>query len=70
MYISLNKVSDVKSFVNTALSLCGNVTLKSGRYCVDGKSILGIFSLDLSAPLELICENGQDYAEFSEFEVE
>jgi hypothetical protein len=70
MYISLNKVNDVKEFVSISLNLCGEITLSSGRYCVDGKSILGIFSLDLSAPLELICENDQDYAAFVQFKVE
>ncbi len=51
--IRLNTVSDIRDFVN----LCGRVEydidLKSGRYIVDGKSIMGIFSLDLMSPIEL-----------------
>lgn len=70
MWISLNKVTDVKEFVNKAHSLPSSITLKCGRYCVDGKSILGIFSLDLSQPIELLCECSQDYAEFVQFKVE
>jgi hypothetical protein len=42
--------------------------LKSGRYVVDAKSILGIFSLDLSRPVELEVEDG-DYALFEPFRI-
>ena len=67
MYISLNKISDVKEFVSISLNLCGDITLSSKKHCVDGKSILGIFSLDLSNPVELKCQNEADYAAFEQF---
>ena len=53
VYIKLNEINDVYALVNTLVSYDGEVDLESGRYKVDGKSLLGIFSLDLSKPLEL-----------------
>ena len=52
--ISLSTVSNIKDFVET-VSLCDyEIDLVSGRYTVDAKSIMGIFSLDLSKPIELV----------------
>lgn len=51
--ISLASVEDVKKFVNTANLYDFDIDLVSGRYQVDAKSIMGIFSLDLSKPLQL-----------------
>ena len=52
--IRLNTINDVKDFVN-AVTLCDyDVDLVSGRYAIDAKSIMGIFSLDLSRPVEMI----------------
>ena len=51
--IKLDTINDVKQFVNI-ISLCDyDVDLVSGRYSIDAKSIMGIFSLDLSRPVEL-----------------
>lgn len=46
--IELKTINDVKEFVEYANTLHVDVTLKSGSYVVDGKSIMGIFSLNLS----------------------
>ena len=54
VYIKLNEINDVYALVNTLVSYDGEVDLESGRYKVDGKSLLGIFSLDLSKPIELV----------------
>ena len=51
--ISLDSIDKVKSFVNAVNRLDGEFDLVSGRYIVDAKSIMGIFSLDLSRPIEL-----------------
>ncbi len=56
--INLNSVDKVKAFVNTVINYDGDVDLISGRYVVDGKSIMGIFSLDLSKPLEVQFHEG------------
>lgn len=51
--ISLAAINDVKDFVNTVMKYDFDIDLVSGRYAVDAKSIMGIFSLDLSKPIEL-----------------
>ena len=51
--ISLATINDVKDFVNMVMKYDFEVDLVSGRYAVDAKSIMGIFSLDLSKPIEL-----------------
>ena len=51
--IALNSISDVKTFVNIVSKCDFDIDLTSGRYVVDAKSIMGIFSLDLSKPIDL-----------------
>lgn len=51
--IKLNTLEDVRKFVNIVTAFEGDIDLKSGRYTVDAKSIMGIFSLDLLNPIEL-----------------
>lgn len=51
--IKLSAIEEVKKFVNTVSAYEGEVDLKSGRYVVDAKSIMGIFSLDLMSPIEM-----------------
>ena len=51
--IMLNSINDVKNFVNTVNKYDFDVDLTSGRYVVDAKSIMGIFSLDLSKPIKM-----------------
>ena len=56
--IELNAINDVKEFVNTVMLFDYDVDLVSGRYAVDAKSIMGIFSLDLSKPIDLNIHDG------------
>ena len=51
--ISLNSIDKVKSFVNAITQFDFDFDLISGRYVIDAKSIMGIFSLDLSKPIGL-----------------
>ena len=51
--IRINTIEDVKNFVTTVTKCNYDVDIVSGRYAIDAKSIMGIFSLDLSQPLEL-----------------
>ena len=51
--IMLNTINDVKTFVNAVSKYDFDVDLISGRYAIDAKSIMGIFSLDLSKPIDL-----------------
>ena len=52
--ISLNSIDKVKSFVNDLVRFSDvDFDLVSGRYVIDAKSIMGVFSLDLSKPIDL-----------------
>ena len=51
--IKLSYAEEVKAFVNTVNRYPYEVDLRAGRHVVDAKSILGIFSLDLSKPITL-----------------
>ena len=51
--ISLNSIDKVKSFVNDITKFDYDFDLVSGRYVIDAKSTMGIFSLDLSRPIDL-----------------
>lgn len=51
--ISLNSIDKVKAFVNEVTKFNADFDLVSGRYVIDAKSIMGIFSLDLSKPIDL-----------------
>ena len=51
--IMLATLNDVKNFVNIVTKYDFDVDLVSGRYAIDAKSIMGIFSLDLSKPIKL-----------------
>ncbi len=72
--IKLREINDVYKLVNILVGFDGDVDLESGKYKVDGKSILGIFSLDLRQPIKLTydSENGADklYEQLKDFIVE
>ncbi|EHL12657.1 hypothetical protein HMPREF9625_00211 [Oribacterium parvum ACB1] len=59
--ISLNSIDKVKSFVNDLVRFTDvDFDLVSGRYVIDAKSIMGIFSLDLSKPIDLNIHADED----------
>ena len=49
----LSSIEDVRNFVEVVRQFEGDIDLASGRYIVDAKSIMGIFSLDLMKPITL-----------------
>lgn len=49
--IRLNTIGEVKEFNHIAETIPGDVDIHSGKYCVDAKSIMGIFSLNLGSVL-------------------
>ena len=51
--IRLSTIEDVRDFVEVVRQFEGDIDLSSGRYIVDAKSIMGIFSLDLISPITL-----------------
>ena len=58
--ISLNSIDKVKSFVNDISGFNAEFDLVSGRYVIDAKSIMGIFSLDISKPIDLNVHTDKD----------
>nr|WP_106790246.1 HPr family phosphocarrier protein [Massilistercora timonensis] len=58
--ISLNSIDKVKSFVYDISKFDYDFDLISGRYVIDAKSMMGIFSLDLSQPIDLAIHAGEE----------
>ena len=59
--VSLGSIDKVKSFVNDISGFKADFDLTAGRYVIDAKSIMGIFSLDISKPIDLnIYANDED----------
>ena len=70
--IQLTQVSQVRDFVNLTVKYPCDIDLVSGRYTVDAKSLLGIYSLDLSNPLKVVIysdDTAQLEAELAPFTV-
>ena len=51
--IMIDSIVAAKTFVNIVNTCDFDIDLESGRYLVDAKSIMGIFSLDLSKPIKM-----------------
>ena len=72
--IKLKEINDVYKLVNILVGFEGDVDLESGKYKVDGKSILGIFSLDLRQPIKLTYDSEKNadklYNQLKDFIVE
>lgn len=52
--ISLTQVNQVQQFVNVVSKVPYDVDMVSGRYTINAKSLLGIYSLDLNRPLQVV----------------
>lgn len=52
--IMLSNVQDIRNFVNEVILVDYDVDLMQGRYTIDAKSIMGIFSLNLRSPITLV----------------
>ena len=63
--VRIATIEDVKKFVSTVMSYDCDIDLISGRYAIDAKSIMGIFSIDLSKELKLVAHT-DDTAELEE----
>ena len=72
MQIMLSNVQDVREFVNIVIMIDYDVDLAQGRYLIDAKSIMGIFALDLLAPITVIAHTeyaDEFFAKLAKFEV-
>lgn len=63
--VKIDSVSDAKQFVGICSAVDFNVELIAAPYIINGKSIMGIFSLDLSKPIDMeaYCEDGDEFVE-------
>ena len=52
--VKIVTIDDVKKFVSTVMTFNYDIDLISGRYAIDAKSIMGLFSIDLSKELKLV----------------
>lgn len=59
-FVNLTKIEDVKKFYSNVEKMDFDVDLASGRYIIDAKSIMGIFSLDLSKKIQLIAHTDDE----------
>ena len=70
--IMLKTIQDVRDFVNSVVDITYEVDLIQGRYVVDAKSIMGIFSLDLLSPITVVAHTekaGEFFARIEKYEV-
>lgn len=58
-FVTLASINDVKHFVDAASRCASEVDVLSGRYVIDAKSIMGLFSLDLSKPVQVEFHGGE-----------
>ena len=65
MFIKINDISDVSAFVNHASKVEKDVTIYKGKYVINGKSLLGMFSLDLTSGI--LVEFPKDEKDFEKF---
>ena len=64
-FIKINGIKDAMDFTKKAISTNGDILIRKGRFCVDAKSILGIFSLDLSEGV--VVEYPEDAIDFENY---
>ena len=60
MQIKLSTIEDVRNFVNNVTKYSVDLDLKSGRYTVDARSLMGIFSLDLLKPIDFVINSDDE----------
>lgn len=72
MTIALRSTDEVREFVREVMPLENEYDLISGKYVIDAKSILGIYSLNLSKPLELVIrgECGDDLTVLDKYKIQ
>ena len=58
--IKLSTIEDVRNFVSTMSKYTIDLDLKSGRYTVDARSLMGIFSLDLLKPIDFVIHSDDE----------
>lgn len=60
MKIKMDSVEHVKEFVKTVVKYQNDFDLVNDRYVIDAKSILGIMTMDLKQPIELVIHGNEN----------
>lgn len=64
-YVEIHSIHDMTQFVQLAAMVDGDVTCRKGKYTVDGKSVMGVMSIDISTGV--VVEYPETATEFDEF---
>lgn len=64
-YIKIESLTDLSKFVIEASKVDGDILIYRGKYCIDGKSMLGIMSIDISDKCKI--EYPEDAIEFEKY---
>lgn len=64
-FITINGITDMTNFIRHAVMVDGDVICRKGKYAVDGKSIMGVMSIDISTGVTV--EYPDDATDFNEF---
>ena len=66
--VTLNDFSKIKKFSSEVVKFESDIDLIKGRYVIDAKSTIGIFTLDLSAPVDVVIhsDNEDEIRRFNE----
>lgn len=69
-FIKINGINDVTEFVQMAGKVEGDIEVRRGRWCIDAKSVMGMFSIDTSAGITVVYPaTATDFAKYiSKFE--
>lgn len=70
-FIKMNNITDITNFIKEASKIKDDITVYKGRYIIDGKSVMGIMSIDISTGMTVeYPETAIDFEKFiSQFEV-
>lgn len=63
----INSFNKAREFVIVANQCFGEIDVKQGHFIVDGKSVVGVMSLNLGQPVEVVCSDVRDESLLSEF---
>lgn len=53
IWVSLDKITDIKNFVELVSHCKDDVVVKSGNFAINAKSLMGLYSIDLTKPVEV-----------------
>lgn len=67
---TINRIDDLRKFCAIANHCKGSVDIKKDKYLVDGRSLMGLMSIDMSAGATIVLSEDEDYEKFKDFSKE